>query len=338
MKRSVVMLTLFWISAFISVDAQSRPDYYIAKTFHIKSAGGYDYLAVDSTSDNLYISHGSQVNVLNKTTGDSVAIISTEDDVHGIALVHAVGKGYISNGSANSVLVFNLKTNKILGHVSTGKLSDRIFYDDFSKKIISCNGKSKNLTVIDPTTDRAVATIQLSGWPETAVSDGAGKIYVNNVEKSEIDVIDAVTYKVLKSWPVAPGRSPTGLAIDRQNMLLFSGCNNKMLVVMNARTGKIVNNLPIDEECDAVDFDIKLKTVYSSNGVGTLSIIKEVPGGSFLYIVDLKTQRGARTMAVDQITHRVYLPTGDFKQKDSRVFRPTVIPGTFRVLVVAYNN
>ncbi|HEY2581830.1 MAG TPA: hypothetical protein VGI43_08490 [Mucilaginibacter sp.] len=338
MKKSVVIIALLWIAAFISVDAQNKPDYSIAKTFHIKSGGGYDYLTVDSASDNLYISHGSQVNVLNKMTGDSIAVISTKNDAHGITLVHALGKGYISNGSANSVLVFDLKTNKVLRHVSTGKLTDRIFYDDFSKKVISCNGKSKNLTVIDPATDRAVATIQLTGWPETAVSDGAGKIYVNNTEKSEIDVIDAVTYKILKTWPVAPGISPTGLAIDRQNMLLFSGCNNKMLVVMNARNGKIVNNIPIDEECDAVDFDVKLKTVYASNGVGTLSIIKEVPGGSFLYIVDLKTQRGARTMAIDQITHRVYLPTGDFKQKDPKVFRPSIIPGTFRVLVVAYNN
>lgn len=337
MRKSVVTALLL-IAAFSSVNAQNKPDYYIAKTFHIKSDGGYDYLTVDSLSDNLYISHGSQVNVLNKTTGDSIAVINTEKDVHGIALVHAVGKGYISNGSANSVVVFDLKTNKVLRQVPTGKLADGIFYDDFSKKVISCNGKSKNLTVIDPATDQVVATIQLSGWPETAVSDGAGKIYVNNAEKSEIDVIDIETYQILKTWHLAPGRSPTGLAIDRQNMLLFSGCNNKMLIVINARNGKIVNNLPIDEECDAVCFDVKLKTIYASNGAGTLSIIKEVPGGSFLYIADLKTQRGTRTMAIDQITHRVYLPTADFKQKDPRVFRPTVIPGTFRVLVVAHNN
>jgi len=330
--KKFAFITLFALTVFSTVFAQN---YHIVKTFHIPSAGGYDYITVDSASDNLYVSHGTQVNVLNKVTGDSVGVIATDKDVHGIALVHAVGKGYITNGGANSVLVFDLKTNKVLGHVPTGMFADGIFYDDFSKKVISCNGRGKNMTVIDPVTDQAVATIQLTGWPETATSDGKGKIYVNNAEKSEIDVIDATTFKVINTWPIAPGKGASGLAMDRKTMRLFAGCDNKVLIVMDALNGKVVASLPIDDECDAVGFDKKLKTVYSSNGEGTLTIIKEISSDKFEVAEVLKTEKGARTNAVDQITHKVYLPTADFKPKDPKSFRPAAIPGTFRVLVVS---
>jgi DNA-binding beta-propeller fold protein YncE len=232
-------------------------------------------------------------------------------------------------------LVFDLKTNQVLGHVPTGMFADGIFYDTFSKKVITCNGRGKNMTVIDPTTDQAVATIQLTGWPEAAISDGKGKIYVNNAEKSEIDVIDATTWKILNSWPLAPGKGPSGLAIDRNSMRLFAGCDGNLLVVMDATNGKIVTTLPIDDECDAVGFDVKLSTVYSSNGEGTLTIIKELSPDKFIVAQVLKTEKGARTQAVDQLTHKVYLPTADFKPKDPKSFRPAAIPGTFRVLVVS---
>lgn len=330
--KKFAFTTLVALTTFSTVFAQS---YHIAKTFHIKSAGGYDYITVDSASDDLYVSHGTQVNVLNKVSGDSIGVIATDKDVHGIALVHAVGKGYITNGGANSVLVFDLKTNKVLGHVPTGMFADGVFYDDFSKKVISCNGRSKNMTVIDPVTDQAVATIQLTGWPETAASDGKGKIYVNNAEKSEIDVIDATTFKIINTWPIAPGKGASGLAMDRKTMRLFAGCDNKVLIVMDALNGKVLASLPIDDECDAVGFDKKLKTVYSSNGEGTLTIIKEISPDKFEVAQVLKTEKGARTNAVDQITHKIYLPTADFKPKDPKSFRPAAIPGTFRVLVVS---
>jgi len=331
MKKLSLVIAMLSAVAITTVRAQ----YHITKTFHIKSGGGYDYCTVDSLSDRLYLSHGTQVNVLNKTTGDSIGVIKTENDVHGIALVHALGKAYISNGGANSVVVFDMNTNKVLGHVPAGMFTDGIFYDDFSKKVITCNGRGKSMTVIDPATDQAVATIQLTGWPETAVSDGKGKIYVNNAEKSEIDVIDAKTYKVVNTWPIAPGKGASGLAMDRKTMRLFAGCGNKLLIVMNASNGKVVANLPIDDECDAVGFDVKLRTVYSSNGEGTLTIIKELSPDKYTVAQVLKTEKGARTQAVDQRSHLVYLPTADFKPKDPKSFRPSTIPGTFRVLVVS---
>jgi DNA-binding beta-propeller fold protein YncE len=168
-------------------------------------------MTVDSVSEKLYVSHESQVHVLDKNTGDSLGLIKAEKDVHGIALVHALGKGYISNGSLNKVLVFDLTTNNILKYVPTGKFADAIFYDDFSNTVITCNGVSKNMTVIDPTGDTVVATIQLTGWPETAVSDGKGNIYVNNSEKGEIDVIDATTFKITHRCQTNPVLVPPDL-------------------------------------------------------------------------------------------------------------------------------
>jgi DNA-binding beta-propeller fold protein YncE len=316
--------------------AQQKSNLHIAKVFHISGGGGYDYLTVDSATDRLYVSHGTKVNVLNKVTGDSIGVIPSEKDVHGIALVHALGKGYISNGGSNSVLVFDLKTFKVLGHVPTGKFSDGIFYDDYSKKVISCNGESKNITVIDPKTDKAIATIQLTGWPETAVSDGAGKIYVNNAEKAEVDVIDVATYKVIHSWSNAPTKGATGLAIDRKNMLLFAGCDGNTLMVMSAPTGKILARLPIGDESDAVGFDKKLKMIYSSNGEGTLTVIREISPTKFAVVQNLRTKKGTRTLAVDQVSHKLYSLTGDFLPKKKGEFRPSLIPGTFQVLEISY--
>ena len=335
MNKINLLIAILLSSVFSTVYGQPENKYSVVTVFHIKSGGGYDYTTVDSASERLYVSHGSQVNVINKLTGDSIGVITTTKDVHGIALVHALGKGYISNGSLNSVLVFDLKTFKALAHVPTGQFSDGIFYDDFSKKVISCNGRSKNMTVIDPATDKAVATIVLTGWPETAVSDGAGKIYVNNAEKGEVDVIDALTYKIIHTWPNTPGKGASGLAIDRKTMRLFAGCGNKLLIVMNALNGKVVTSLPIGDECDAVGFDSKLKIIYSSNGDGTLTIIKELSPDKFIVSQNLKTKIGARTLAVDQLTHKLYLPTGEFAPKKKGEFRPSIIPGSFQVLVVS---
>ncbi len=335
MKKYYILTALLAISCIASYSQKSA--YRISGTYPIPSGGGYDYMTVDSASDNLYISHGSQVNVLNKNTGDSIGVIKTEKDVHGIALVHALGKGYISNGQLNKVLVFDLKSNKVLGYVPTGKFADGIFYDDFSKKVISCNGMSKNLTVIDPVADTVFATVQLTGWPETAVSDGKGNIYVNNAEKAEMDVIDATTFKIIHNWPNKPGEGASGLAIDRGTMRLFAGCGNKLMIVMDATNGNIIASLPIGDECDGVGFDSHLKTAYSANGDGTLTVVKELSADHFEVAENVPTKQGARTIAVDQITHKVYLPSGMFKPASKESFRPQLIPGTFKILVVEKN-
>ena len=317
--------------------AQNKPAYHINNTFAINGGGGYDYMTVDSASEKLYVSHGSQVNILNKISGDSLGVIKTEKDVHGIALVHALGKGYISNGTLNKVLVFDLATNKVLKYVPTGKFADGIFYDDFSNKVITSNGMSKNMTVIDPTDDTVVATIQLSGWPETAVSDGKGNIYVNNADKGEVDVIDATTFKITHQWPNKPGTGASGLAIDRDAMRLFATCENKLMIVMNATNGKVIASFPTGGGADGAGFDNGLKTAYSSNGEGTLTVIKELSADKFILIGNVVTKPGARTIAVDQKTHKVYLPSALFKPASKKTFRPEMIPGTFKILTVEKN-
>jgi YVTN family beta-propeller protein len=329
-------LFLIVVSSLIAANicAQSSSGYRVTNIFHIKGGGGYDYTTVDSASNRLYVSHGTKVNVLDKVTGDSIGVV-TAKDVHGILLVHALGKGYITNGSANSALVFDLKTFKALGHVPTGQFADGILYDDFSGKVITCNGGSNNMTVIDPVTDKVVATIPLTGRPEAAASDGKGKVYVNNTDKNEIDVIDAKTFRVVHSWPIAPGKDASGLAIDRATMRLFAGCDNKLLVVMDAGNGKVVKTLPIGDGCDAVSFDRRLMTIYASNGDGTLTIIREQSANEFTIVGNLKTKEGARTNTVDQVSHTIYLPTGEFLPKKPDEYRPSLKPGTFQVLVVS---
>jgi len=328
------------ISGSAVAQAQNVSGYHIAKTFHIASSGGWDYIAVDTASNKLYQSHGTQVNILDKTTGDSLGIIPNTTGVHGIAFADELGKGYTSNGKLNNVTVFDLKTNNVLNQIATGQNPDAIFYDAFSKKIITCNGLSKDLSIIDPTTDNVVATIPVDGKPETAVSDNAGKIYINLEDKNEIEVVDIVKNEVVNHWQITPGDSPTGLAIDTKTKRLFAGCGNKLLMVINATNGKIVDSLPIGARCDGVGFDIDLKYVFASCGDGTLTVIHEVSKNEFKVIDVVSTKKGARTIAVDGQTHKVYLPTADYEAMPlnaAKGIKPKIIPGTFQILVLSNN-
>ncbi len=314
------------------LNAQGTSGFHVASTFHIASSGGWDYIAVGPGNNRVYVSHGSQVNILNEENGDSVGIIPGTTGVHGIAFVPSTNKGYTSNGRLNNVTVFDLKTNQIISQIATGKNPDAIMYDDFSKKIITCNGGSKDLSVIDAATDKVVATIPVSGKPETAVSDDAGKIYVNIEDKNQIDVIDIAASKVVASWSIAPGDGPTGLAIDIKTKRLFAGCD-KLLLVINAESGKIVDKLPIANGCDGVAFDNGLKYVFASCGEGKLSIIEESSADKFTVIDNVETKRSARTIAIDETTHQVFLPAAD-TQPGAAGERPHMVPGTFQILVV----
>ena len=251
------------------------------------------------------------------------------------SLLHDLNKGYTSNGRLNNVTVFELKTSKIIGQIETGENPDAIFYEDYSKKIITCNGRSKSLSVIDPSTDKVVATIPLSGKPETAVSDGEGKVFVNNEDKSEIAVVDIKNYKVLDNWSIAPGESPTGLSIDRSTKRLFAGCDNKLLMVINATNGKIIDKIPIGDGCDGTALDASSKYVFASCGEGVLTVIQEMSADEFKILENVPTKRGARTLSVDANTDDIYLPTAEFENNTKEGQRPQMKPGTFQVLVLA---
>ena len=330
MKKIIIICSIFLIGKTNSF-AQSS-GYRLTDSFHIASPGGWDYIAVNKNK--LYVSHGTQVNIIDKNNGDSLGIIPNTTGVHGIAFDNELNKGYTSNGRLNNVTVFDLNTNKILTQISTGMNPDAIFYEDYSKKIITCNGRSNSLSIIDPATDKVVATIALSGKPETAVSNGAGKVFVNIENKSAISEIDMKSLKVENTWSIAPGESPSGLSIDRKTKRLFAGCENKMLVVLNAENGSVVSTPEIGNGCDGTAFDPTLNYIYSSNGEGTLTIIKEVSKDKFDVVENVPTKRGARTLTVDPLTHTVYLPTANFKPAENGERRPPMVPGSFQVLVV----
>lgn len=302
-------------------------------TFHIASGGGWDYLISNPNSNKLYVSHGTQVNILDKINGDSLGVIKNTNGVHGIAFINSIHKGYTSNGRSNDVSVFDLTSNEVITTIPTGENPDAIFYEPFSKHIITCNGKSKDLSIIDPILNKVIATIAVGGKPETAVSDNKGNIYVNIEDKNEVVKIDINNNVILNHWSIEPGEEPTGLAIDQKTKRLFVG-SNKKLIVLDFETGKIVADITIGSGCDGVAFDSKYKEIYTSNGEGTMTVIKEINKNSFEIIETINTKKGARTIGNDASTHLIYLPTAEFeKQVEGDKSRPKMIPGTFQVLV-----
>lgn len=322
------------ICAIISSASSQSSHYKVTKTFHIASGGGWDYLAVNG--DKLYVTHGTQVNILDKSNGDSIGIIKNTTGVHGIAFVPALGRGYASNGRLNNVTVFDVKTDKVLGQIVTGQNPDAIMFDNYSKKIVTCNGSSNDLTVIDPASGNVLSTIAVGGKPETAVSDNAGKWFVNIEDKNEIVEVNANTFKAERHWSLAPAEGPTGLAIDKNTKRLFVGCE-KLLVVMDATNGTIISKLPIGGGCDGVVFDDALKTIFTSNGEGSVTVIHENSANDFTIVQTVATKPRARTIALDNATHKLYLPTAAFEPLEKNAAkneRPKMIAGTFQVLVV----
>ncbi|MFP5039760.1 YncE family protein [Parasediminibacterium sp. JCM 36343] len=331
MKR----ILLIGMIASCAINAKAQKDFKVLKTFKISGAGGWDYIAVQPNSNRVFVSHGTQVNIIDKNTGDSLGVIPNTIGVHGIAFVPALNKGYTTNGKTNTSTVFNLKTFAIIDSIPTGQKPDAIFYDAAIKKIVVCNGKSKDLSFIDPSTDKVVATVGVGGSPETAVSDGAGKIFVNIEDKNEIVAIDGKTYSILAHWPITPGDAPTGLVIDTKTKRLFAACgDNSMLIAVNVETGAIIDKLAIGAGCDGAAFDPTTNNIYTSNGTdGTITVIHEDDANKFAVTGTSNTKKGSRTIALDTQTHLLYLPTADLEASTGKG-RPKAIPGTFQVLVV----
>jgi DNA-binding beta-propeller fold protein YncE len=305
----------------------------VAKVYHIASSGGWDYIAVGPDNNRLYVSHGTQVNVLNETNGDSIGVILNTTGVHGIAFVPALGKGYTSNGRINNVTVFDLNTNQTLDTITAGTNPDAIMYDDFSKQIITCNGRSHDLSLIDPVSGKLTYTIPVNGKPETAVSDGKGKIFVNIEDTHEIIAVDITQRKITARWSLKPAESPTGLAYDAKHNRLFAGCD-KMLVVVDAGSGNVISRVGIPDGCDGVAFDAELGFAFASCGTGQLSIVRENNNGGYELAENVPTKASARTIALNPKTHTLYLPAGEFQKPTVAGTRPPLVPGTFQVLVV----
>ncbi|MFT3933626.1 MAG: YncE family protein [Chitinophagaceae bacterium] len=331
MKKLIAGATALLLSSPFLLQAQKN--YHIAQTFHIASAGGWDYLAAGPSNHRLYVSHGTQVNILDEMTGDSIGLIPNTTGVHGIAFVPALNKGYTSNGRLNNITVFDLKTNQVLTQLPTGQNPDAIMYDAYSKMIITCNGRSNDLTIIDPVTEKTVATVAVGGKPETAVTDGAGKLFVNIEDKNEIVAVDLKSNTVTAHWPLHPAEGPTGLAIDISTKRIFAGCD-KFLVVLDYTNGKVVTKVPIGDGCDGVAFDNATKNIFAACGEGKMDIIHEAAADKFTAAGSLATKKSARTIAINESLHRVYLPAADMGTPAPGEKRAPMVPGTFQVLVV----
>jgi YVTN family beta-propeller protein len=339
-KKSALLLLSFSIAIGIPFKSWSQKStgLHVLRTLKIGSSGGWDYIKAEGSLKRVYVSHGNQVNILNAISGDSVGYIPNTQGVHGIAIAESVGKGYVSAGRANSVVVFDLKTNDTLKRIPAGTNPDAIFYDPYSKKVYAFNGRSKNATVIDVVTDKVVATIPLGAKPETGVSDEKGKIFVNAETTNEIVVINANTYKVEARYKIEGGEEPSGLDIDAKTNRLFIGCGgNKTMVVMDATNGKNLAKFPIGD-CDGLVFDPELKLAYSSNGEGTISVVREVNANKFEFVENITTERGARTIGIDLVTHHLFLPTAKSEPvaptADNAHPWPKMVPGTFHIIEV----
>jgi len=315
--------------------------YKISNTFHVDGDYGWDYIAMDNVSHRLFISHGMIVQVMDVKTGSILGTIPDTKGAHGIALAYDQNKGFITSSGDTSVTVFELTSlNIITKFHTTGVGPDAIVYEKSTHKVFTFNGRSGNSTVIDATTNDVLGTIDLPGRPEFCVSDDNGKVFVNLEDKSKLSVINAATMKVEQTWDLAPGEGPSGLAIDNVNHILFSACDNKMMIILDALSGKIITTVPIGERVDAAGFDDGLKRAYSSNGEGTLTVVQESDPNNFTVLENVTTQKGARTMAIDQSTHSIYLPTAEFGEppqptQENPHPRPTIKPGSFVILEVS---
>lgn len=340
MKKSILLLnTVILVLSWINILSQES-QYRIANRYHVEGEGFWDAISVDDQSGRLFISHGTEVNVLDANSGVQLGTIPDTKGVHDIAIANDLNLGFTTNGRDTSVTVFDLTTYNIISVVKvTGLNPDAILYDQFSHNVFTFNGGTSNATVIDAKLMKVLGTIPLEGKPEFAVTDGKGKIYVNIEDKNLLDEIDPVNMKVMHSWSVAPGNEPSGLAIDNLNHRLFSVCGNKLMVIIDATDGHVITTLPIGEHVDGAAFDKELRRVYSSNGEGTLTVVQEVDKDNFNVLENVVTQRSARTCVVYQKNHHIYLPAAEFNPPpdatpDNPHPRPTIISGTFVILDV----
>ena len=311
--------------------------YRLLNTIAIGGSGGWDYLKVDPAGTRLYVSHGTQVEVIDLKTRKLIGTIPNTPGVHGIEVVPAANRGYITCGRTNQCVVFDLATLKPLTTIPTGPKPDALLYDAFSKRIFLFGNEGGKSTVLDAKTGTVVGTAELGGDVEEGASDGRGSIFVNIENKSEVIEFDAKTLAVKKRYALAPGQEPTGLGYDRKTNRLFSGCANEKLVVTDSRTGKQIAVLPTGKGTDGTVFDPTTNNIIVSNGAGTFTVIHEDTPNKYTVVATVPTARGARTLALDAKSHHLFTCTADYgpapaPTTDNPHPRPAIVPGTFRVL------
>jgi len=336
---SVLFVCVLVLLASLVLAAGSS-GYHVAKKTVLGGDGGWDYLTVDAKARRIYISRGTHVMVVDADSAAVVGDIPGTNGVHGIAIASDMDKGFISDGRDGNVTIFDTKTLKVLGTTPAGKNPDAIIYDQASKRVFAFNGSSKDATAIDAKTGTVAGTIPLGGKPEFAAADEKGHVFVNIEDTSEIVQFDSNKLTVENRWKIAPGEEPSGLAMDRKHRRLFSVCSNKLMVVVNADTGKVVTTLPIGAGTDAAGFDPETGYAFSSNGEGTLTVVHEDSADKFSVVDTVPTQVRARTMALDTKTHQVFLVTAQFGARPAATAqqprpRAPMVPGSFTLLTMS---
>lgn len=305
----------------------------------IGGEGGWDILTIDSGTSRLYLSHGTKVVVVDLNKNTVVAEIADTPGVHGFIAVPDLQLGFSSNGKENKSSVVDLATLKTISKVDTGESPDAIVYAPRQREVYVFNHRGNSVTVIEAKTRKVVTTIPLDGNPEFAVADqAADRIYCNIEDKSEVAVIDPTKHQVVANWPLAPGEEPSGIALDGAHHRLFAACHNKMMVMLNTETGKVIMIVPIGAGTDGAAFDDAKQLVFASCGEGVVTMAHEDSADKLSIAQTLKTERGARTIALDPRTHRIYLPTAQFQPPSSpspgaTPSRPTIVPNTLKLLV-----
>jgi YVTN family beta-propeller protein len=319
-----------------------KAGYHLLKKYSIGGGDGkteyWDYITFDESARRLYLSHGTEVKVVNADTGEVVGTIPGFQRNHGIALVKELNKGFVSDGDAAEVVVFDIKSLKVTGRIKVGEGADCIIYDPSSKHVFVMNGGTKDAMAIDPVTEKVVGTVPMGGRPEYAVADGRGMIYDNIQDKNEVAALDTHSLTIKARWPSAPAERAASLTMDREHRRLFIGGRNKILAIMDADSGRVIQNFPIGDGVDANVYEPKTGFVFAATREGILHIFHEDTPDTFSLIENVKTEPGARNMALDPKTHDVYLDTADLGQPPAPTAQQPnppapAIPGTFRLLV-----
>jgi YVTN family beta-propeller protein len=311
---SVVVFALALSICLLAAPAASDAGYSVTKKLPIPGQGSWDYVTVDEGARRLYVSHGTQVEVLDVDSGAIVGNIPNTDGVHGVAIASDLGRGFTSNGKSSTVTIFDLKTLKPIGSTPTGKKPDAIIFDPSTSRVFAFNGESDSATAIDAATGKVAGTVDLKGGPEFAVADGKGYVFNNLEEENVLLKIDAHKLTVEQRWPTDPCKAPVSMAMDRENRRLFVGCRSKVMAVVNADSGEMITTLPIGDHVDATAFDPETKMIFNSNGEGTITVIHQDSADKYSVVDTVKTAPKAKTMALDPKTHQLFLSTAEAGQ------------------------
>lgn len=335
MRRS--MLLMLSLSAAPALSAQS---YYITHTYTLGGEGGWDYMLADAPNHRLFVARQNRVMVIDMNDGHPIAEIAGLKGAHGIALVPDIGRGFATSGADASILMFDSKTYKGLLKIHAGDDADAVIYDPASKRVFSFNGDANSATAVDPRRGTVLSSIPLGGKPEAGVSARDGKLYVNLVDSDQIVEIDSKTLSVTRRWSTAPCQTPVSMAIDTRHKRLFTGCRSGVMAISDYSKGIVVATVPIGRGVDGAGWDPARRDAYASNGDGTLTVVHQDTPDKYHVVENVQTGPGARTMAIDAASHRIYLASARFGETPPESTatnprrRPPMLPGTFFIVVV----